>query len=161
MKTIALVVAALAAWVASAQDHQDHHAAVNQRGDRVMGFSHEKTAHHFRLYTDGGAIEVLARDAKDTGSRDQIRTHLGHIARMFADGNFHAPMLIHDQAPPGAPAMERLKQEIQYTYRETERGGAVDIRTKNAEALDAVHRFLRFQIADHRTGDSGEVSTRP
>jgi hypothetical protein len=25
------------------------------------------------------------------------------------------------------------------------------------QALDAVHRFLRFQIEDHRTGDSVEV----
>ena len=25
---------------------QDHHAGVNQRGDQVMGFSHEKTTHH-------------------------------------------------------------------------------------------------------------------
>lgn len=24
-------------------------------------------------------------------------------------------------------------------------------------AIEAVHRFLRFQIEDHRTGDSGKV----
>ena len=52
-----------------------HHAAVDQRGDQVMGFSHEKTTHHFRLYSDGGAIEVVTKDPKDTASRDQIRTH--------------------------------------------------------------------------------------
>ena len=27
------------------------------RGDEIMGFSHEKTTHHFRLYADGGSIE--------------------------------------------------------------------------------------------------------
>jgi hypothetical protein len=29
----------------------------------------------------------------------------------------------------------------------------VDIVTTDAEALKAVHDFLRFQIADHKTGD--------
>src|SRR6266567_399604 len=90
---------------------QDHHAGVHQRGDQVMGFSHEKTTHHFRLYKDGGAIEVTANDAKDTASRDQIQIHLSHIAGMFADGNFKAPMLIHEVTPPGVPALQRLKGE--------------------------------------------------
>src|SRR5215471_17763400 len=78
-----------------------HHKAVDQRGDHVMGFSHRKTTHHFWLFNDGGAIEVTANDPKDTESRDQIRMHLSHIAQMFADGNFQAPMLIHDRMPPG------------------------------------------------------------
>src|SRR5450759_3416325 len=69
------------------QDHaQDH--GTDQRGDRAMGFSHEKTTHHFRLFKDGGAIEVEANDANDDASRDQIRQHLSHIAKMFAEGNF-------------------------------------------------------------------------
>jgi hypothetical protein len=74
------------AILAFAQDA--HHDAVDKRGDHVMGFSHEKATHHFRLYKDGGAIEVAANDAKDTESRDQIQMHLGHIAKMFADGDF-------------------------------------------------------------------------
>jgi hypothetical protein len=31
------------------------------------------------------------------------------------------------------------------------------ITTKNAEALKALHEFLRFQISDHGTGDLTEV----
>ena len=79
--------------------------------------------------------------------------HLAHIARMFADGNFEAPMLIHDRVPPGVPALQRLRAEVSYRYEETDGGGRVRIATKNREALAAVHDFLRFQIADHRTGD--------
>ena len=37
---------------------QDRLADVNQRGDHAMGFAHEKTTHHFRLYPDGGAIVI-------------------------------------------------------------------------------------------------------
>ena len=124
-----------------------------------MGFSHEKTAHHFLLYDDGGAIEVGVLDAADSGSRDQIRAHLGHIAKMFAEGNFRAPMLIHSQTPPGVPVMQKLKEQIQYTFRTTERGAVVDIQTKNAgRRLRAVHAFLRFQISYDQTGDPETVA---
>lgn len=50
-----------------------------------MGFSHEKTTHHFELRYDGGAIDVRANDVHDSRSRDEIRAHFRHIARMFAD----------------------------------------------------------------------------
>lgn len=142
-----------------------HHAAVNQRGDQVMGFSHEKTTHHFRLKTDGGVIEVevndAANNANDAASRDQIRTHLQHIAQKFAAGDFTAPMLIHAQNPPGVPAMKRLKAAIKYRFEQTDRGGRVRITTNNAKAIASIHEFLRFQISDHRTGDSSEVEKTP
>jgi hypothetical protein len=47
--------------------------------------------------------------------------HLKHIAKMFAEGNFNAPMLIHDQTPPGVPVMQELKGEIEYKYEEIDR----------------------------------------
>ncbi|MBL8206022.1 MAG: cytochrome c [Blastocatellia bacterium] len=140
-----------------AQDHSAHHAGVNQRGDKVMGFSHEKTGHHFRLKPDGGWIEVEVKDPKDTASRDQIRTHLKHIAQKFSAGDFTAPMLIHDKTPAGVPTMKQLKTDIQYQFEEMQRGARVRIVTSNAKAIAAIHEFLRFQISDHRTSDSGEV----
>ena len=129
----------------------------NKRGDHVMGFDHMKTTHHFRLLMNGGSIEVTANSDTDTESRDQIRMHLGHIAKMFAAGNFNAPMLIHDQTPPGVPVMQKLKDQITYSFAEIDRGGAVRISTKNPEALQAIYEFLRFQIREHKTGDSLEV----
>jgi hypothetical protein len=130
---------------------------MNERGDHVMGFDHTKTTHHFRLLPDGGAIEVTANSPEDTESRDQIRMHLGHIAKMFAAGNFKAPMLIHDQTPPGVPTMQKLKSDIQYEFEETQQGGRISISTNSPEALQAIQDFLRFQIKEHKTGDSGEV----
>jgi hypothetical protein len=136
----------------------EHHQGVVERGDHVMGFSHDKTTHHFRLYADGGAIEAEARDSQDAASRDAIRSHFTYIAKMFAAGDFTAPMLIHVQNPPGTAEMKRLRDSIQYKLENTEHGGRIRITTKNTEALQAVHTFLRFQIADHQTGDSTEVS---
>lgn len=131
--------------------------AMNARGDKAMGFSQGKTAHHFRLFSDGGAIEVEVKDAQDASSRDEIRQHLSHIARAFASADFELPMFIHDQVPPGVEVMKRLKAEISYEFEKTESGARVRIKTSNAEALAAVHDFLRFQIKEHQTGDALET----
>src|ERR1044072_2484447 len=133
---------------------------MNKRGDRVMGFDHTKTTHHFLLQESGGSIEVTANNSDDVESSEQIRMHLKHIAKMFAEGNFNAPMLIHDQTPPGVPVMQELKNEIRYNFEEIDRGAAVRISTKNPAALKAIHDFLRFQIKEHKTGDSLELSKR-
>ena len=125
-----------------------------------MGFDQDKTTHHFLLFDDGGAIDVSVKDESDTTNRDAIRAHLPHIAMMFGAGNFDAPMLVHDTAVPGTAEMSKLKDRIAYTYAETPKGGRVDITTSDAGALAAVHAFLRFQISDHRTGDSLEVKAR-
>jgi hypothetical protein len=141
------------------RQHQDrkHHDEVNRRGHHAMGFSHEKTTHHFRLRTGGGIIEVTANEASDMASRDQIRQHLKHIAKKFSEGDFAAPMFIHSQTPPGVPAMKRLKAEIEYRYEELERGAQLRISSSNEEAVKAIHEFLRFQITDHKTGDPLEI----
>jgi hypothetical protein len=143
----------------AAQD--DHHQGVIERGDHVMGFSHDKATHHFRLYADGGAIEAESNNANDAATRDEIRLHFGHIAKMFAAGDFSAPMLIHSQNPPGAEIIKRLREAIQYRLENTEHGARIRITTKNADAVAAVHEFLRFQIKDHQTGDSGQVTSAP
>lgn len=138
--------------------HDGHHAAVNERGERAMGFSQTRTTHHFFLKADGGVIQVEANDAGDAESRDRVRKHLAEIARAFAAGDFRTPFAVHDRTPPGARDMCRLRSSIEYKFEETGRGGRVSIRTRDKEALAAVHAFLRFQIEDHRTGDKLEVT---
>ena len=136
----------------------DPHQGVVDRGDHVMGFSHDKATHHFLLYPDGGAIQVESNSAADTATRDEIRMHFGHIIKMFSAGDFSAPMLIHAQNPPGSGTMKKLHEDIHFTLENTDRGGRIRILTKNAEALAAIHEFLLFQIKDHQTGDSSEVA---
>jgi hypothetical protein len=138
--------------------HDHNMAEMNKRGDQGMGFSQEKTTHHFYLTKIGGIIQVEANDQKDTASRDQIREHLKHIAMAFAEGNFDTPMFVHDQVPPGVDEMKRLKTALSYKYEETERGGRITISSDNPQAVSAVQSFLRFQITEHETGDHLEIS---
>ena len=130
-----------------------HQADVEKHGNEAMGFPHDKTSHHFRLYSDGGAIEVTANDNKDSQNVRAIRSHLTHIATMFSTGEFSIPMFVHDQVPPGVPVMKDKHAEISYTFEELSGGGRVRIKTSNPDALKAIHEFLRFQIEDHHTGD--------
>jgi len=132
----------------------DHSAGVDTRGDHAMGFSHEKSAHHFRLFPDGGEIDVIANEPDDNATRDEIRTHLSHIAEMFTDGNFEVPMFIHDTMPPGVLVKESKRTAISYLFEPTPAGGQVRIVTSDKDASGAIHHFLAFQIDDHKTGDS-------
>jgi hypothetical protein len=138
----------------------DPHTQMNARGAHVMGFDQENTVHQFRLHTDGGAIDIRVRDRADRDNVASIRSHLPHIAEMFGGGNFEAPMLIHATDVPGTKAMAAAKDRIRFSYVETPVGGRVDITTTDPAALKAVHEFLRFQIADHQTGDSTAVTKR-
>jgi hypothetical protein len=131
----------------------EHQCDMISRGNSAMGFDAEKTTHHFLQNPSGGTIEVTANDPADTASREAVQQHLRHIAQRFKQGDFDIPMFVHDQVPPGVPVMKRLKTEISYEYVATDRGGHIDISTKNPEALPAIHDFLRFQIQEHHTGD--------
>jgi hypothetical protein len=134
---------------------------MHARGATVMGFDQDRTAHHFYLFEDGGAIEIAVKDANDTANRDAIRAHLPHIAMRFGAGSFDAPMAIHGTKDvPGAATLARLKDKLVYKYSETPHGGRVDITSSDPAAVAAVHDFLKFQITEHKTGDAGTVSKR-
>ncbi len=161
MKIPALFLAACAAVGAFGQQlspgNTDHYNDVKVRGDQGMGFSHEKTTHHFHLLSDGGAIEIQSNETADTASQEAIRQHLAMIAVKFSEGDFAIPMFIHAKMPPGVETMKRLKSKITYQAESTERGAQLRMTTQDAEALTAIHSFLSFQIEDHQTGDHLDV----
>jgi len=138
-----------------------HQADVEKHGDEAMGFAHDKTSHLFRLFSDGGAIEVIVNDREDSRNLQAIRSHLTHIVTMFSNGQFSIPMFIHDQVPPGVPMMKEKRADISYSFEELPSGGRVRIKTTNSDALKAIHEFLRFQIADHHTGDTNDIGSQP
>jgi hypothetical protein len=122
-----------------------------------MGFSQAATTHHFFLTSDGGVIQVEANDPADAASRNEIRMHLGHIANAFQSGDFGIPMFVHGTVPPGVPEMKSLQKNIRYWFEETPNGARVVISCSDKSALNAIHRFLRFQIDEHKTGDPAQI----
>lgn len=53
--------------------------------------------------------------------------------------------------------LKMRKDKITYRYEELSKGAKVLIVTKDKESLTAIHKFLKFQISDHHTGDSGKI----
>src|SRR6266567_1673407 len=141
------------------KEASQHQTDVEKHGDEAMGFPHDKTTHHFRLYSDGGAIEVTVNDSEDSENIQAIRSHLTHIVAMFSNGEFSIPMFVHDQVPPGVPVMKDRHAEISYKFEDLSAGGSLRIKTTKPDALKGVHEFLRFQIEVHHTGDTTEIGT--
>lgn len=143
--------------------HEQHQAQMKKqaemkkRGNIAMGFDQDKATHHFLLTSHGGVIQVEATSSADTVSRDQIRLHLRNIAEEFAKGDFQSPLATHDEMPPGAKTMQKLKSKIAYSYEARLNGAAVRITSPDPAAVKAVHDFLRYQIKEHATGDSLET----
>jgi hypothetical protein len=67
---------------------QDPHQAMRERGEMAMGFDQEATAHHFSLYDDGGAIDIVVKDASDSKNRDAIRSQ---APRYWRNGKARSP----------------------------------------------------------------------
>jgi hypothetical protein len=159
MLTSRLMVVMMIAAPVLAEGTNEHAKAVDTRGDKGMGFSHDMVVHHFGLTKNGGFITAEVKEpANAEKAKPMITGHFAHIADAFKDGDFSLPMFIHDRVPPGVPEMKKLKSEIDYVFHETPMGGRIDITTANPRALHAVQRFLAFQIKDHRTGDSTAVA---
>jgi len=91
-------------------------------------------------------------------SRDQIRVHLQSIAAEFAGGDFGKPLATHAELPPGVRAMQQRLRALAFRYEELDAGGRVRITGADGKAVAAVHEFLRYQIREHATGDSLDVS---
>jgi hypothetical protein len=61
-----------------------------------------------------------------------------------------------ERVPPDVPTMKKLGAQIEYRYEETQKGARIRITTANTAALKSIHKFLRFQIADHRSSDNSK-----
>jgi hypothetical protein len=124
--------------------------ALQSRGARVMGVDQYTSTHRFEALADGGRIE-LQRDVDDSAGVQTIREHLRTVARQFAAGDFSAAATVHARAVPGTAVMRARRRSIRYEFGPLAGGGELRITTRDPVALRAVHEFLAFQRADHRT----------
>ncbi len=100
-----------------------------------------------------GPSQITANDKSDSASIASIRSHLEHIRGAFAAGNFSMPMFIHGTEPPGADVLAKRREMLGYRVEGIPAGGRLVITTKDTDALNALHAFLKFQITEHKTGD--------
>ena len=134
----------------SAENADSAFKAMDHRHGNVIGVDPLAMAHRFEAVPDGGDI-VLERGVHDELGINQIRSHLLLISRGFKRGDFTIPGFVHSQKVPGTTIMADKGDLITYTVDDLPHGGAIRIRTRDPEALKAIHSFIAFQIAEHRT----------
>ena len=124
-------------------------AAMQTRGEHVMGVNQYTSAHVFEDLPDGGRVVLERADASDTADISTIRAHMRDIASAFRTGDFTKPFEVHAQNVPGTAVMAAKRSVISYEASERPRGGEVRIRSSDPAAVAAIHQFLAFQREEH------------
>jgi hypothetical protein len=127
----------------------DDFAAMQGRGQQVMGVNQYTSAHVFENLTDGGRVVLERADASDTADITKIRVHMRDIATAFRAGDFTKPFEVHAQTVPGTVIMTAKRNVISYDVVDRPKGGEVRIRSSDPAAVAAIHEFLEFQRNAH------------
>ena len=130
-------------------------AALQRRGQAIMGVDQYTSVHRFDALADGGRIE-LQRSVDDSAGTRTIRAHLRTIAASFRAGDFGMPAMVHLREVPGTRVMSAKRAAISYTVRDLPRGGELLMKTSDRKALAAIHEFMAFQRSDHHAGGHTE-----
>ena len=127
----------------------DEFAAMQERGQQVMGANQYTSAHVFEDLPDGGRVVLDRADAADTAAITTIRVHMGDIATAFRAGDFTKPFQVHAQTVPGTDVMTAKRSAITFEKIDRPRGGEVRMRSTDPAAVAAIHEFLAFQRDAH------------
>ena len=139
----------LSAGTAACQDTS--FAAMQRRGQQAMGVDQYTSVHQFDALDDGGRIE-LQRESDDSAGVATIRVHIRQIAQAFGSGDFSTPAFVHMKTVPGAAVMTAKRAVITYEPHDLPRGAELRIRSRDKEAIAAIHEFMAFQRSDHHAG---------
>jgi hypothetical protein len=137
-------------------------AAMQSRGQAVMGVDQYTSAHVFEDLSDGGRIVLDRDDGSDTAGIGAIRQHMRDIAGAFQAGDFAGPFQVHAGEVPGTSVMTARRATITYAAIDRPRGAEVRIRTTDSTAVAAIHAFLAFQrTAHHAAGHEATPGSVP
>ncbi|HKA59256.1 MAG TPA: hypothetical protein VKD28_11640 [Gemmatimonadales bacterium] len=124
-------------------------AAMQGRGEQVMGVNQYTSAHVFEDLPDGGRVVLDRADSADTAAITAIRAHMRDIATAFRSGDFTKPFQVHAQTVPGTAVMSARRDAIKYEVIDRPKGGEVRIRSSDPAAVAGIHEFLGFQRSAH------------
>jgi hypothetical protein len=128
---------------------KDDFAAMQSRGEHVMGVNQYTSAHVFEDLPDGGRVVLDRADATDTADIAKIRAHMRDIQAAFRAGDFTKPFEVHAQTVPGTRVLAQRRAAITYEASDRPRGGEVRIKSSDPIAVAAIHEFLAFQRNAH------------
>lgn len=144
-------VAAIVALSACGRERpaKDDFAAMQERGEHVMGVDQYTSAHVFEDLPDGGRVVLDRDDPSDTVGIGAIRAHVRDIGGAFRAGDFAKPFAVHAQVVPGTAVMTAQRAAIRYEVIDRPKGGEVRMQSTDPAAIAAIHEFLAFQRGAH------------
>src|SRR5271155_837798 len=87
----------------------------------------------------------------------QHQDPLAPYSESFSSRRFRHPDVCPRYSSTGNYRNEQLQKRIRYSFQETPMGGRVMLSSSDPAALVAIHKFLRFQIAERQSGDATAV----
>lgn len=158
MRTTSILAALLiTVLLASAQTAMaDPTQEMNARFSKALGVSLDKVALHYYLVKNGGVVELASKDPNDTGTIEAIRKYLQSQKDLWEKGKDPVAE-VHTRAPESANLMRKLRNDITFYTAKTDTGAVLRMFSINEQARDAIQDYLKFEITEHKTGDSPTI----
>ena len=155
--TSILAALLITVMLASAQTAMaDPTQEMNARFSKALGAGLDKVALHFYLVKNGGVIELASKDPNDTGTIEAIRKYLQSQKDLWEKGKDPVTE-VHAKAPESANLMRKLRNDITFYTAKTDTGAVLRMFSINEQARDAIQDYLKFEITEHKTGDSPTI----
>jgi len=155
--TSILAALLITVMLASAQTAMaDPTQEMNARFSKALGAGLDKVALHFYLVKNGGVIELASKDPNDTGTIEAIRKYLQSQKDLWEKGKDPVTE-VHAKAPESANLMRKLRNDITFYAAKTDTGAVLRMFSINEQARDAIQDYLKFEITEHKTGDSPTI----
>jgi hypothetical protein len=157
-RILAVVLALLAmTGVAFAQAPTSDDQEVPARFSRALGVSLDKVVVHYYLVKNGGVIELAAKDANDNATISALQKYLQNQKELWEKGKETAVTEVHSKPPECAGVMRKLRNDITFYVAKTDAGAVLRMFSINEQARNAIQDYLKFEIAEHKTGDSPTI----
>ncbi len=124
-----------------------------QKNKGIPLLNESAVVRHYWLLKNGGVIEISPKDANDSATMDLIQKHCEALVGNLGDGDFDATLPPGVAPPPSVAQLRKLRNQINFQAAPTDTGWSVRMLTIDPAATQAIQDFLRFQIAQRKTGD--------
>jgi len=143
---------AVVVWAAGtpafADEPEARLADVEGNSKHVMPFAIDRTQHVFTPGATGGTQGVLVTD-NDPRQIKLVRSHLRKESAAFARGDFTDPLAVHGAAMAGLATLRNSRGKLHVRYAEVPRGAQLVFESRDAQTIDALHRWFAAQVSDH------------
>lgn len=150
---LVMMVSAQALSAAPADPERD----MNLRFSKALGVEADKVVQHYYLVKNGGVVELTAKTPGDSATIAALQKYLNTQRDLFEKGKNETDAEVHGKVPDGMVGIKKFRNEITFFTAKTDNGALLRMFSVNPEARSAIQDYLRFQIIEHKTGDSPTI----